>query len=301
LRAVRLATAAYARRLMIGVLAALVALTITPAAPAAAAPNQQPPPPQRILVVGDSTAETMYPFLRDAAAARGIDVESAARIGCSVIDGDPKLDDGRSYIDIFGDTSQCAGITSSLQNRLLSSQHPDLVVWLSGWESWPNRVLDGRLVHFGTIDGNKAILAHIDAAVTRLTAGGARLVILPVAPNAYPSVRGVVNLQGDSRLAELARLLRTYARQHPDKASLIDLPTILQCPTSKMCPAEVGPGIRPRNLDGFHFDGDGAVWLANQLIGMLVGTMPPPAPPAPPPCAPAALGDGLGAATRKCA
>lgn len=286
-----------------GLLLSCVTLVVAQAHPAfAATPSQAPPPPQRILLVGDSTAETIYPFLRDVAAARGVEVQSAARIGCGVIDGSPKLDDGRPYIDYFGDTSQCAGISSSMQGTLLARQRPDTVVWLSGWESWPNRELDGQLVHFGTIAGNKAILAHIDAAVGRLTAGGARLVFLPVAPNAYPSFRGLQNVQGDSRLAELARLLRTYARQHADKVSLIDLPTILQCPTSTTCPAEVGPGIRPRDLDGFHFDGDGAVWLADQLMGMLLGTTPPPTSPAPPTCAPASLGNGLTAARNaKCA
>jgi len=285
-----------------GLLLSCVTLAVVQAQPAfAATPSQTAPPPQRILLVGDSTAETLYPFLRDAAGAHGVDVESAARIGCGVIDGAPKLDDGRPYVDYYGDTSRCASTTSSMQGALLASERPDTVVWLSGWESWPNRELDGQVVHFGTIAGNSAIRAHIDAAVARLTAGGARLVLLPVAPNAYPSVRGIVNPQGDSRMAELARLLRTYARQHADKVSLIDLPTILQCPTSKTCPAEVGPGIRPRNLDGFHFDGDGAVWLADQLMGMLLGTTPPPTPPAPPACAPAAPGNGLGAVTRKCA
>ena len=292
-------------RLMVirfGLLLSCVTLVVAQAHPAFAAPaSQAPPPPQRILLVGDSTAETLYPFLRDAAAPRGVDVESAARIGCSVIDGDPKFDDGRPYIDIFGDTSQCAAITASQQNRLLATQHPDLVLWSSEWESWPNRVLDGQVVHFGTIAGNKVILAHIDAAVTRLTAGGARVVFLPAPPRAYPSERGLANPAGDARLVELSKLLRTYARQHADKADLVDLPTILQCPTADRCPAEVAPGVRPRALDGFHYDADGAAWLANQLTGMLVGTMPRPTPPAPPACAPASPGNGLGAVTRKCA
>jgi SGNH domain (fused to AT3 domains) len=285
-----------------GLLLSCVTLVVVAAQPAfAATASQTAPPPQRILLVGDSTAETLYPFLRDAAAPHGVDVESAARIGCSVIDGDPKLDDGRPYIDIYGDTSQCAAITASQQNKLLATQHPDVVVWSSEWESWPNRVLDGQLVHFGTIPGNKAILAHIDAAVTRLTAGGARVVFLPAPPRASPSARGLANPAGDARLVELSKLLRTYARQHPDKVDLVDLPTILQCPTTDKCPDEVAPGIRPRALDGFHYDGDGAAWLANQLFGMLVGTTPRPTPPAPPACAPAAPGNGLGAAVRKCA
>lgn len=269
---------------------------------AGAASMQQPPPPQRILLVGDSTAETIYPFLRDAAAAHGIDVQSAARIGCGVIDGAPKHDDGRPYIDYFGDTSQCAGITSSLQDTLLARQRPDTIVWMSGWESWPNRELDGQLVQFGTIAGNKAIRAHIDTAVARLTASGARLVMLPVAPNAYPSARGLLNAQGDARLADLAKLLRSYAARHPDKVSLIDVPTILRCPIEDRCPDEVAPGVRPRALDGFHFDGDGAVWLVNQLTGILLGTTPPPAGPAVPECAQASVGLGsLVARGAKCA
>jgi hypothetical protein len=286
-----------------GLLLSCVTLVVAQAQPAFAGTSSQAPlPPQRILLVGDSTAETIYPYLRDAAAPRGVDVESAARIGCSVIDGEPKLDDGRPYIDIYGDTTRCAALTSSEQNRLLAAQHPDLVVWSSEWESWPNRVLDGQLVHFGTIPGNKAILAHIDAAVTRLTAGGARVVFLPAPPRASPSVRGLANPGGDARLVQLSKLLRSYARQHPDKVDVVDLPTILQCPTADKCPDEVAPGIRPRALDGFHYDGDGAAWLANQLFGMLVGTAPRPAPPAPPACEAASPGTGLGAPRNaKCA
>lgn len=279
----------------VGGLLACVPIVLTQVGAAAAAPAQQPPPPQRILVVGDSTAVTLFPYLRDAAAPRGISVAVAARIGCGVIDGAPRLDDGRPYIDYFGDTTQCAGISETLQNQGLASQNPDLIVWISGWESWPNRLLDGQIVKFGTVAGNKTIRARIDAAVGRLTAGGARLVFLPVPPNAYPSVRGLVNIQGDARLANLAKLLRGYARQRADKVSLVDLPTVLACPVQERCPAEVAPGIRPRNLDGFHFDGAGAVWLADQLMGMLVGTTPPPTPPGPPTCVPASLGNGLAA------
>jgi hypothetical protein len=244
-------------------------------------PPAPPASPQRILLVGDSTAETMYPYLRDAAAARGIRVFSAARVGCGVIDGQPVLDDGRPYVDVVGDTRRCAGTTEPAQREILDSRHPDLIVWLSGWESWPNRVLDGNLVYFGTIAGNQAILGHIDAAVNRFITAGARLVFLPVAPNAYPSVRGYPDPAAGPRLAELAKMLRTYTRAHADKVSLIDLPAIL-CPNGEPCPEEIQPGIKPREVDGFHFVGPGAAWLADQLVGMLMGTTPPPASPAVP-------------------
>jgi SGNH domain (fused to AT3 domains) len=279
----------------VGGLLACVPIVLSQVGPSAAVPKQQPSPPQRILIVGDSTAETIYPFLRDAGAPRGMQVFSAAAVGCGVIDGQPVLDDGRPYVDIVGDTRRCTATTESAQAQILDNQRPDMVVWISGWESWPNRVVDGQLVHFGTITGNKTILSRIDAAVSRLTAGGARLVFLPVAPNAYPSARGIANIYGDSRLADLANVLRGYARQHANRVSVIDLPTILACPTEKRCPAEVAPGIRPRDLDGFHFYGGGSAWLAEQIIGMLSGATPPPVPPAPPACAPASVGNGSAA------
>ncbi len=280
----------------VGGVLACVPIVLPQVGPAAAAPAQQPPSPQRILVIGDSTAATLFPFLRDAGSARGIPVAQAARIGCGVIDGAPRLDDGRPYIDFFGDTTQCAGISQSLQSQMPATHNPDLIVWISGRESWPNRLLDGQIVKFGTIAGNKAIAARIDAAVGRLTAGGARLVFLPVPPNAYPSVGGLVNIDGDERLASLSKRLRGYARQHADKVGLIDLPTMLACPVQERCPAEVAPGIRPGELDGFHFAGDGAVWLADQLMGVLTGTAPPPTPPGPQACAAASVGNGSAAA-----
>lgn len=148
----------------LGVLLACVPIVLSQVGSAAAAPTQQSPPPQRILLVGDSTAETIYPFLRDAGAARGFSVGVAARIGCGVIDGAPKLEDGRPYIDYFGDTSQCAGISLTLQSQMLASLNPDLVVWMNGWESWPSRVVDDQLVHFGTITGRRRTRTRVCAA-----------------------------------------------------------------------------------------------------------------------------------------
>jgi hypothetical protein len=57
-------------------LLACVAFVSAYAGPAEAAPAQPPPPPQRILLVGDSTAVTLFPFLRDAGATRGSPISS---------------------------------------------------------------------------------------------------------------------------------------------------------------------------------------------------------------------------------
>lgn len=253
------------------------------------APVQTPLLPHRILVVGDSTAATLFPYLRQAGMAHGIEMFSAAVLGCGVIDGQPVLDDGRPYVDTVGDTRRCARSTEAAQRDILEAAHPDVVMWLSGWEAWPNRVLDGALARWGTITGNRAIRTHIDAAVQRLMSRGARVIFLPVAPAAYPSVRGIWNPVNDARLVQLAKLLRGYVQEHSDIASLIDLPQIL-CPHGTPCGDEPAPGIKPRYLDGFHFDGPDAYWLAEQLVGMLQGTTSPPPTPEVPACADASVG-----------
>src|SRR5437763_8171870 len=93
----------------VGTPLACLAMVLTQVGPAGAAPTRQPTPPHRILLVGDSTAETMYPYLRDAGAVHGVEVFSAAVLGCSVIDGRPDLDNGQPYVDTVGDTRRCAG------------------------------------------------------------------------------------------------------------------------------------------------------------------------------------------------
>src|SRR5262249_59629593 len=113
--------------------------------------------------------------------------------------------------------------------------------------------------------------------------GGAGPGLARAARRGSPSVGGWATRAGAPRLVQLAKVLRSYASRHTDKVTLIDLPTML-CPNGPPCPEEVAPGIKPRAVDGFHFDGDGAAWVANQITGMLLGTTPLPTPPTVPMC-----------------
>ena len=163
----------------------------------------------------------------------------------------------------YGDTSQCAAIDRRRSRT----------------GSWRRNI---RTSSSGRVNGSRGPTASSTASSStsarfpatrrssptstppsaRLTAGGARVVFLPRRLRAYPSARGLANTSRRRPPRPASKLLRSYARQHPDKVVVIDLPTILQCPTADKCPAEVAPGIRPRALDGFHYDGDGAAWLA---------------------------------------
>lgn len=150
---------------------------------------------------------------------------------------------------------------------MVAQEQPDLVVWLSVWEI-SNRIVNGQVEKVGSIEANELLLADIDAAVARLTAGGARLVFVAPAPPAAESGEPYDPAQA-AALQRLAVLLREYARAHADTVTVVELSEIV-CPSGPPCPADIG-GFRPRATDGNHFEGPGAVWVAEQLFPKFLG------------------------------
>jgi hypothetical protein len=134
-------------------------------------------------------------------------------------------------------------------------------VWLSGWDR-TERLVNGQRVSPRTIQGRQVFMGLIDQAATRLTSTGARLVMLTVAPAApsddYPDP------PKDDSLVQMNRLIRDYARQHADRAAVVDLAGIL-CPKGPPCPESVD-GVQPRHRDGNHFEPDTAAWVARQVM-----------------------------------
>lgn len=230
------------------------------------------PRPHRILLVGDSVAVNMTPPLEEAAAAAGIGFRAVTQSGCGIAGGLAADASGRP----FPFAQACNDAMPAAQVAALAEYQPDLVVWLSAWERL-DRIVDGRLARLGTFEGNRLILAEIDVAATRLAAGGARLVFIAFAPSASePQVPGDPAVT--PTLLRLNALLREYARQHADRVTVVDLGEIV-CPAGPPCPAEIG-GVRPRPIDGNHFDGPGAAWVGLQLFARLLGAAPVTDPPA---------------------
>src|SRR5688500_12879248 len=135
-------------------------------------------PPERMLLVGDSVAFSIKDQLFLAAGAQGISMHNASVSGCSVIGG-VTLDPSDSP---WPWAEGCAQGIAKYHQDLIAMVQPQLVVWISAWESVDRMLDDGTIVRFGTRKGNKHILKLIDEAAQRLTAGGARLVIVPLAP-----------------------------------------------------------------------------------------------------------------------
>jgi len=233
--------------------------------PAVAQPAPAMPAPRRMLLVGDSVAFSLKDQLLIAATAHGIAMHSAAASGCSVIGGVTTTPEGIPFPWAVG----CAVAIPALHEQVISMVQPELVVWLSAWESVDRILDDGTWVQFGTFEGNQRIKAEIDEAAQRLTAGGARLVIVTLAPPP-PDAPGKHDAM--VRLPLLNTLLREYAREHADEVFIVEMAEIL-CPTEP-CPSTVN-GIVPRP-DGIHFDDTvSGRWVADQLVPMLLAPVIP--------------------------
>jgi len=228
--------------------------------PKGARPAPAIPTPQRMLLVGDSVAFSIKDQLYLAAGAQGISMHNGALSGCSVIGGITTDASGKPFPWSEG----CARGIAKFHEELIAMVQPQLVVWISAWESVDRILEDGTWARFGTPEGNERIMEEIDAAAQRLTAGGARLVIVTLAP---PPPDATGKHEATVNLPVLNDLLRQYAHDHSDKVFVVEMGEIL-C-GEEICPSTV-EGYSPRP-DGVHFDDTaGGRWVSDQLIPMLL-------------------------------
>ena len=232
-------------------------------APSTAAPAPTVPfVPRRVLLVGDSVMASLLPGLESAAAARGIDLASIAVPGCGAISGEPV---GPGDIR-FSWAAGCGQNVPGIQSRAVEEYRPDLVVWLSSWES-ADRIVDGRMIRIESAEGFSVIDGLLGDAATRLTATGARLAFLTMPPVAPSPDLGTPADEVQRRYEILNELLRNYASGHRGATFLVDLAEEI-CPGGPPCP-EVIDGIRPRPNDGHHFSREGADWIAPWILDRL--------------------------------
>jgi peptidoglycan/LPS O-acetylase OafA/YrhL len=233
-----------------------------------AARTLTPTAPHRILLMGDSLAVSLLPGLEHAASSRGLEIASGAFDGCGLMTGSPLDPKGQLYP--WSDA--CSNALPFIEHRAIFLSRPDLVIWLSGAWDERDRFVDGKLVRLGSPRGDRIYSGLVDAAVHRLTSGGARIVFVTTAPEP----RGAPDLTTDPvrnrRTTRLDAVLRRYAATH--RIELVDLSPIV-CPKGPPCPAVVDHlQLRP---DGYHFDDASARWVAQRLLPRLVKTTAPPA------------------------
>jgi peptidoglycan/LPS O-acetylase OafA/YrhL/lysophospholipase L1-like esterase len=220
---------------------------------------------QRILLVGDSTACSLWAGLRQVGKVNHMRVAQASVFGCGVASG--QITTTRNE-QITPHSERCDQLVDETLRAKLPKAKPQIVIWMSIWEK-SDILQDGKTLVSGTKAGDRAMLARMDAALRRLTLGNAKVIVVNVAPPAPNDAEGTKNTSNaidNTSYARLASINRRFAKRHPGKVTLIDLTPEL-CPQGPPCPALVdGERVRP---DGRHFTPAAAAhysdWLLRQI------------------------------------
>jgi hypothetical protein len=220
----------------------------------------------RVLLVGDSTACSLYPGLVAVGDEVGAQVEQASVFGCGVASGQITTTRGEQ---VTPHSERCPAMVDEVLDPAVSEFRPDVVVWMSIWEK-SDLVAGHRTLVSGTPEGDAEMLRRMDDALERLTAHGARVVLLTVAAPAPNDAQGVLNTSNavdDASYTRLDRILRAFAARHPGDVVLVDLAAHV-CPGGVPCPERVdGVRLRP---DGRHFTPAVAAVEARLLFPQLV-------------------------------
>ena len=227
--------------------------------PAVATPGLPAAPPRRLLLVGDSLAVSLLPGLEQVTAPAGVELSSRAVSGCGLMAGMPLDPNEQPYPW----SAACDANIARIEATAVRETQPDLVMWLSGSWDERDRIVGGKTVKLGSVRGDRVVSQLIDDAARRLTANGARLVIVTLAPEA-PGTQVAPDPHRNQRLAKLNQLLRAYAAAH--HIPVADLRSIVcpHTPSRKPCPRVVnGILLRP---DGYHFDAGASRFVAERLL-----------------------------------
>jgi peptidoglycan/LPS O-acetylase OafA/YrhL len=223
---------------------------------------------QRVLLVGDSTACSLWPGLAAVGNATGIATDQGSVFGCGVASGEITTTRNEA---ITPHSSRCPQLVDSDESAALARARPTVVLWMSIWEK-SDLVVDGHTVVAGTPAGEREIMARMDAALARLTAGGARVVMVTEAAPAPNPAQGTATTSlkaDDDGYVRLNALLRRFQARHRDDVTLVDLAAKL-CPVGPPCPERVhGLHARP---DGRHFTPTAATWAARWMLTRIFGT-----------------------------
>jgi peptidoglycan/LPS O-acetylase OafA/YrhL len=225
---------------------------------------------QRVLLVGDSTACSLWPGLAATGNSVGITTDQASVFGCGVASGEITTTRNEA---ITPNSSRCPALVDANEGAGLARDRPTIVLWMSIWEK-SDLVVDGHTVVAGTAAGEKEIMARMDSALARLTAGGARVVLVTEAAPAPNPAQGTLTTStkaDDDGYVRLNALLRRFRARHPDQVTLVDLAAML-CPQGPPCPERVD-GLQARP-DGRHFTPRAATWAARWILTQTFGARP---------------------------
>jgi peptidoglycan/LPS O-acetylase OafA/YrhL len=208
------------------------------------------PAKTRVLMLGDSQMLTMMFYGRDAFAASGPQYQSAAIVGCGVLD--PGMQAAGS-----------CGARAQTWRQAVHSFDPDLsVVLLGAWETL-DFAANGRVYVHGTPEHSRELVRVVTRAVAPLLARGGRVALLEVPPFGNPNGDASYGRQRSdpASVADVNHALRTVAAENPAVTFVQWADAI--APDGRYAAQVDGIDVRP---DGVHFVSAAGVKLASDRL-----------------------------------
>ena len=238
------------RLALVGALVAALGVT------AACAPTKGSGSGTRIMLVGDSSADSIGDALLYAFTASGRPFKDVSQGGCPIVQGRVLQVDGTELP--WGQICENAIYRAHQEN--LDQFRPNVVLWFGIFESYPRSVNGTTYFHYPpNPEGDALLWALIEEKWRQFTAAGATLVFLTYPPP--PVTRDAL----PERALYLNEIFRQFADTHAG-AEIIDLSAMV-CPTGVPC-LQIIDGITMRP-DGVHFSPEGASWVAARIASLL--------------------------------
>jgi len=216
----------------------------------------------RVLIAGDSVALTLGYWLDPKRDTRGVQIRTEATLGCGLTGGTV-----HSEGNDIPTSDECSGWPLRWRRTVDEYQPSVSVVLVGAWDVVDHRI-DGNILPVGTDAWTVYMTHQLDTATEVLSARGARVVLLtsPCFGQPDSGLGGIPERSDPARLRAMNDVLRTYAKAHSARVSLMDLHAFL-CPKGAYSPTVAGANVR--DPDGTHLSPDGSKvvwrWLARQL------------------------------------
>ena len=224
--------------------------------------------PLRVAVIGDSRACSLLTGLEAGARAVDARITNGSVLGCGVVAGAVSQSVGTVP---RSSARRCSAKVRRVVDQVVASSDPEVVIWLSGWESNDLEIRPGHDTRAGSPAQDRVLSQRMDAFLARLRRPGRTLVILTVPEDSDAAFRFAYNRSRARAVEHLNQLYREFAARHPDEVRIVDLARYV-CPNARPCPV-VRDGIKPRPDDGVHFGPTGAGWAARWVWTALLGSV----------------------------
>jgi lysophospholipase L1-like esterase len=239
------------------------------------APPPPPPPPPplprnpplKVMVIGDSVAQTAALGLTAPGAANGITIQNEGIYGCGVVRGGPFRYFGKQYDPL----PRCEAWVDEW-SAAVDRDRPDVAMIVVGRWELMDRVHDGRWTHVGDPAFDAYLRTEFEQAITVVSAKGAK-VALATTPYYHRGDRpdgGTWPEDEPARVDRVNQLLREVAAKHPGLVTLVDFGGHLS-PDGHLAMQIDGVKVR---TDGVHLSVDAGAWMAPWLLPQLNAIVP---------------------------